>query len=208
MWARSSDGVASAGLEAPPYSCQGGRASGTLARARPHRFEKRLGGVRQLAAATIDQPDLPRRSETRDVDGRKLAARDFRQRAPSRQHRDAEPGFHRALDAVQARQRYLDVDRRVPTLVEAQDPLPRRRRIVVRDDGLTADLFERYPPPLPRADAAGASAARARPSRARSTWRPLSGGWNVRTPQSRLRLSSSVAIWRDGTRRTSTSACG
>ena len=54
-------------------------------------------------------------------------------RAAARQQRDAEPHLHRALDAVEARQRDQHVERRVLLLEHAQHALARRRRIVVRD---------------------------------------------------------------------------
>ena len=69
------------------------------------------------------------------------------ERAAPRQHRDAHPHLDRALDAVEAGQRHLDVDRRVPALVGAQHALARRRRIVVRDHRLLPDLLDRGAPP-------------------------------------------------------------
>ena len=137
-----------------------------------------------------------------------MAARDFGQRAAARQQRDADPHLHRALDPVEARQRDLDVDRRPPALVGAQHAIARRRRIVVRDHHLPADFLERDAP-LRRPADASAPSSRTMSSPPRGTvWTPRSAGWNVRTPKSMLRSSTAPAIWRDGTRRTSTATCG
>ena len=99
----------------------------------------------------------------------------------------------------------LDVERRVTLFVEPQHALARRRRIVVRDDRLAPDLLDRDPLACRRADDPGCAAAPARRCRARSTAAPCSGGLNVSTPKSTVRSSTSCAICRDGTRRTSTS---
>jgi hypothetical protein len=73
-----------------------------------------------------------------------MAARDLRERAAARQQRDADPHLDRALDAVEAGQRDLDVDRRLPALVGAQHAVARRRRIVVRDHDLASDFLQRH----------------------------------------------------------------
>ncbi len=99
----------------------------------------------RLLAAPEDQPDLTPRAQPRHLDGDELAARDFGQRAAARQHGDAHAHLDRALDAVEARQRDLNIDRRVAALVGAEDAVARRRRIVVRDHRLLADLFDRRP---------------------------------------------------------------
>ena len=63
-----------------------------------------------------------------------MPARDFGERAAARKHGDAQAHLHRALDAVKAWQRDLNVVRRVTTFVDAQHAVPRRRGIVVGDD--------------------------------------------------------------------------
>ena len=89
------------------------------------------------------QSHLSRPAERRNLHRDEVAARDLGQRAAARQQRDADPHFDRAFDAVEARQRDLDVDRRAPALVRAEHALARGRRIVVRDDDLAPDLLER-----------------------------------------------------------------
>ena len=74
----------------------------------------------------IDEPQLPRRSQFRHAHLGQLAARDFALRAASRQERDAQAHLDRALDAIEARQRHADVERRVALLVQAQHAIARR----------------------------------------------------------------------------------
>ena len=55
-----------------------------------------------------------------------MAAGDFCQRAPAGQQRNPDVHFDGALDAVETRQRDLDVDGRAPALVRAQHAVARR----------------------------------------------------------------------------------
>ena len=121
------------------------RLSDALAVRRLHDIQERLRRATPLAGLPKRQPHLPRRAQLRHFDGDQVSARDLGQRAAARQQRHADPHLDRALDAVEARQRNLDVDRRAPALVGAQDALAGRRRFVVRDHDLPADLLDRDP---------------------------------------------------------------
>ena len=89
-------------------------------------------------------------------------ARDLGDRAAPRQQRDAQLELHRALDAVEARQRDHHVERDVVLLEQPQHALARRRRIVVRDDRMPRQLRPSSPGGVRRARATATRAARAR----------------------------------------------
>ena len=97
----------------------------------------------RLLAAAEDQTDLTSRAQARHLDRHQLTVGNLAERAASWQHRDSHAHFDRALDAVETRQRHLNVDRRVTPLVGAQHALARWRRIVVSDHGLLPDLLDR-----------------------------------------------------------------
>ena len=96
----------------------------------------------RLLAAAEDETDLTSGAQARHLDRHQLTVGNLAERAASWQHRDSHAHFDRPLDAVKARQRDLDVDRRVSALVGAKHALPRRRGIVVRDDCLLPDFFD------------------------------------------------------------------
>ena len=102
--------------------------------------EELLGRVRQLAGLAVDQPKMPRQAELRHRGGDQRAAGQFGHRAAARQERDAEVHLDGALDAVQAGQRHRDVQLLVPLLEQPQHLLAGRRRLVVRDHVLLAEL--------------------------------------------------------------------
>ena len=91
-------------------------------------LQKRLRGVRQLAGAAVDEPELTRQADLLHFDGGELPARQLGQRAALWQERHAHLHLDRALDGFQARQRHLDVDGRVLQLEGPQDALTRGRR--------------------------------------------------------------------------------
>lgn len=97
--------------------------------------------MRSLAGAPVDETHLTGEPELGDLDRGELSTRDLGQRAALRQQGHAETHLDRALDPVQARQPDLDVDRRVALLVEPEHPLAGRRRLVVGDHGLAAELL-------------------------------------------------------------------
>ena len=145
-----------------------------------------------------DEPDRARRAELGHLDGDEMAARDLGERAPPRQHRDPEAHLHGALDAVEAGQRNLDVDRRVAALVQPEHAIAGRRRVVVGDDGLAPDFFDASRASSWRARCFGLASITSSSLPSEIDCSPLSGGWNVSTPKSRLCSSSSAAICRDG----------
>ena len=79
---------------------------------RPDNLEERFGGM-GLLAATEHQSDLTAGTQAGNFDRDQLTVGNLAEGAASWQHRDSHAHFDRPLDAVEARQRDLDVDRRV-----------------------------------------------------------------------------------------------
>ena len=73
--------------------------------------QERLGGVRAFAAFRHTSVPVARRPSSGTFTATRSPARDFRERAAAGQQRHANAHLHRALDAVEARQRNQDVDR-------------------------------------------------------------------------------------------------
>ena len=128
--------------------------------------------ARQFSGLSEHESHRARRAQLRHLHRDQVAARDLGQRTSSRQHRHSQAHLDGALDAIEARERDLNVDRRMSPLVHAQHAFARRRRIVVRDDGLASHLFDRDP--LLRREAVPRDwrASPARRCRARSTAGP------------------------------------
>ena len=101
---------------ASPPACLTSTGPGEALRARRHGLDARhqecLSRPTSLACFPKDESDLSRPAERRNFHGDQVATRDLGQRAPARQQRHADAHFDRALDAVEARERYLNVDRR------------------------------------------------------------------------------------------------
>ena len=81
-------------------------------------LEECVGSMRLLAAAK-HQANLPAGAEAGNLDRHQGAVGNLAQRTPPRQHGDAHTHFNRALDAVKAGQRHLNVDGRVSPFVGA-----------------------------------------------------------------------------------------
>ena len=86
---------------------------------------------------------MARQTDLLHLDRGQLAARQLGDGTALRQERHTHFHLDGALDGLEARQRHLDVDRRVLQLKRAQHTLARGRRIVVRDDGFAAELGQR-----------------------------------------------------------------
>jgi 3-isopropylmalate/(R)-2-methylmalate dehydratase small subunit len=110
---------------------------------RPHKLQERRRRVGQFAGPAKHETHDTRGFQLRDLHRHEVPSLDLGQRAPARQHGNAHTHLHRPLDAVQARERDLDVDRLVLALVQPEDAFTRRGGIVVRDDDLPAHLADR-----------------------------------------------------------------
>ncbi len=100
--------------------------------------------MRHLARAAIHEAELARQSDLLHLHRGELTARELGQGAPLREERHTHLHLDRPLDGFKAGERDLDIDRGVLHLERAEDALAGRRRIVVRDHRLAAELGQRH----------------------------------------------------------------
>ena len=102
-----------------------------------------MGRVPEVAGRPVDEPQLARPAQLGERRGREPAGFDLRERGAPGKQRDAHAAFDGALDAVEARERHLDVQGDAALVVRAEHALARGRRVAVRDDRRPAELLER-----------------------------------------------------------------